>query len=185
LTSIHVIDGVRHAGRVTRVDPAVAADERTMLDQFLDYHRATLLDKTDGLSAEQLRQKLPTSELTLGGLLKHLALVEDDWIQVDFLGGPPLEPWASAPWDDDRDWEFHSAADDEPEVLRELYRNACARSRAAVAGRGLDELSAGRHRRTGEQWSLRWILTHLIEETARHNGHADLLREAIDGSVGE
>ena len=176
---------VRHAGVVPRTDPAVAADERTTLDQFLDYQRATLLDKTEGLTAAQLGQRLPSSELTLGGLLKHLALVEDDWIQVDFLGRPPVEPWASAPWDDDRDWEFHSAADDEPRALRELYQAACARSRAAVAGHDLDELSAGQHRRTGEQWSLRWILTHLIEETARHNGHADLLREAIDGTVGQ
>ena len=170
---------------MTRTDPNVAAGERTTLDQFLDYHRATLLDKTDGLTAEQLRQRLPTSALTLGGLLKHLALVEDDWIQVDFLGRPPVEPWASAPWDDDRDWEFHSAADDEPDVLRELYEAACQRSRVGVAGHDLDELSAGRSDRTGEQWSLRWILTHLIEETARHNGHADLLREAIDGRTGE
>jgi uncharacterized damage-inducible protein DinB len=172
-------------GAVPRVDPAVAADERTTLDQFLDYHRATLLDKTDGLTAAQLRQQLPTSQLSLGGLLKHLALVEDDWIQVDFLGRPAVEPWASAPWDDDQDWEFHSAADDEPAALRELYRAACARSRTAVAGRDLDELSAGRSRRSGERWSLRCILTHLVEETARHNGHADLLREAIDGQVGE
>ena len=169
---------------MTRVDPDVAADERTTLDQFLDHHRATLLDKTAGLTAEQLRRRLPTSELSLGGLLKHLAFVEDDWIQVDFLGRPQVEPWASAPWDDDRDWEFHSAADDEPEALRALYEAACARSRRGVAGHGLDELSAGRSRRTGEQWSLRWILTHLVEETARHNGHADLLREAIDGQVG-
>ena len=170
---------------MTRVDPASHADERTTLDQFLDYHRATLLDKTDGLTADQLRRPLPTSALTLGGLLKHLALVEDDWIQVDFLGLPPVEPWASAPFDDDRDWEFHSAADDAPEELRALYQAACRRSRDAVAGRDLNDLSAGRSRRTGEPWSLRWILTHLIEETARHNGHADLLREAIDGSVGE
>ena len=151
----------------------------------MDYHRATLLDKTDGLTAEQLRVKLPTSELTLGGLLKHLALVEDDWIQVDFLGRPAVEPWAGAPWDDDRDWEFHSAAQDEPEALRELYRTACARSRDGVAGHDLDELSAGRSPRTDQRWSLRWVLIHLIEETARHNGHADLLREAIDGRVGE
>ena len=170
---------------MTRIDPGVAAGERATLDQFLDYHRATLLDKTEGLTAEQLRHRLPTSELTLGGLLKHLALVEDDWIQVDFLGRPPVEPWAGAPWDDDRDWEFHSAADDEPGALRELYRAACTRSRLGVEGHALDELSAGRSRHTGEQWSLRWILTHLIEETARHNGHADLLREAVDGQTGE
>jgi uncharacterized damage-inducible protein DinB len=170
---------------MTRVEPAHAADERTSLDEFLDYHRATLLDRTEGLDAEALRQRLPTSELSLGGLLKHLALVEDDWIQVDFLGGPPVEPWASAPWDDDKDWEFHSADADDPAELRDLYRAACGRSRRALTGRGLDELSVGRDRQTGQPWSLRWILIHLIEETARHNGHADLLREAIDGRTGE
>ena len=169
---------------MTRVQPAQAADERTSLDQFLDYHRETLLDRTDGLDAAAMRQRLPTSELSLGGLLKHSALVEDDWIQVDFLGRPSVEPWASAPWDEDRDWEFHSADADDPEALRDLYRAACERSRQALVGRGLDDLSAGRHRSTGEPWTLRWILLHLIEETARHNGHADLLREAIDGRTG-
>jgi uncharacterized damage-inducible protein DinB len=169
---------------MTRVEPAHAADERTTLDQFLDYHRATLLDRTEGLDADGLRRRLPTSDLSLGGLLKHLALVEDDWIQVDFLGSPSVEPWASAPWDEDKDWEFHSADTDDPEELRGLYRAACERSRRALAGHGLDELSVGRHRHTGEPWSLRWILIHLIEETARHNGHADLLREAIDGRTG-
>ena len=160
-------------------------DERTTVDQFLDRQRAVLLAKTEGLDAAQLGFRLPTSELSLGGLLKHLAFVEDDWIQVDFLGREHGEPWAGAPWSADRDWEFHSAADDSPAQLRELYRAACERSRAATAGHALDELSAGRDRRTGLPWTLRWILTHLIEETARHNGHADLLREAIDGRTGD
>jgi uncharacterized damage-inducible protein DinB len=167
-----------------RTDPPLAADERSTLTAFLDYERATLLGKAEGLSAEQLRTPLPTSTLTLGGLLKHLALVEDDWIQVDFLGGPPVEPWASAPFDDDRDWEFHSAGHDDPDQLRALYVAACERTRRVVAEHDLDDLSVGANRQ-GQHWSLRWILTHLVEETARHNGHADLLREAIDGSVGE
>ena len=117
-----------------RTDPALAADERTNLDQFLDYHRETLLQKADGLDAAGLTTRLPTSSLTLAGLLKHLALVEDDWIQVRFLGLPELEPWASAPWDEDRDWEFHTAEHDDPDALRALYRAACERSRAGVAG---------------------------------------------------
>lgn len=154
------------------------------MDSFLDYQRATLLMKADGLDRQQLNQRLPTSELTLAGLLKHLALVEDDWIQVRFLGLPELEPWASAPWEQDRDWDFHTAADDDPDELRDLYRGACARSRSAIAGTDLSELSIGRDR-DGQQWSLRWVLAHLIEETARHNGHADLLREAIDGTTGQ
>ena len=169
---------------MTRLEPPTAVGERTTLDSFLDYQRATLLMKVDGLDRQQLNQPLPTSELTLAGLLKHLALVEDDWIQVRFLGLPELEPWASAPWEQDRDWEFHTAAADDPEDLRNLYRDACARSRSATAATDLSELSVARDRK-GQQWSLRWVLTHMLEETARHNGHADLLREAIDGTSGQ
>ncbi|TFB48186.1 DinB family protein [Cryobacterium tagatosivorans] len=167
-----------------RVDPRPAADERITLDEFLDYQRATLLGKTEGLDAAGLNQRLLPSTLTLGGLLKHLALVEDHWIQKEFLGLPEVEPWASAPWGEDRDWDFHSAAGDAPDALRELYQAACERSRQALAGADLAALSVGTGR-DGEHWNLRWILTHLIEETARHCGHADLLREAIDGTVGE
>ena len=167
-----------------RTDPEPAADERTSVDQYLDYQRATVLHKAEGLDDEQLRHRLSTSELTLAGLLKHLALVEDDWTQVRFLGRPEIEPWASAPWDDDRDWEFHTALTDGGDELRDLYRAACERSRQAVAGVDLATLSIGTDRE-GRQWSLRWVLMHLIEETSRHCGHADLLREAIDGQVGE
>ena len=102
------------AGVMDRQAPHPVADERTMLDQFLDYQRATLLLKTAGLNQEQLNRRLSTSALTLGGLLKHLALVEDDWIHVRFCGRSELEPWASAPWDQDRDWEFHTAERDDP-----------------------------------------------------------------------
>ncbi|TFC31330.1 DinB family protein [Cryobacterium sp. TMT1-3] len=167
-----------------RIDPQPAANERTTLLKFLDYHRATLLIKVDGLGAADMNQPIATSTLTLSGLLKHLALVEDDWIQVRFLGLAEEEPWASAPWDDDRDWEFNSAQFDDPNALRSLYQAACERTRSALVDTDLETLSVGTDR-DGQQWNLRWILTHLIEETARHNGHADLLREAIDGIVGE
>lgn len=167
-----------------RRDPDPAADERTNLLQFLDFQRATLLGKAEGLDADGLNRRLPPSTLTLAGLLKHLALVEDDWIQVRFLGLPELEPWASASWDEDRDWEFHTAVNDDPDELRDLYRAACDRSRRGVADVDLDAMSVGVDRQ-GRQWKLRWILTHLLEETSRHNGHADLLREAVDGAVGE
>jgi uncharacterized damage-inducible protein DinB len=175
---------MREGGLVERRDPEPAAGERSTFEQFLDYQRATLLHKTKGLNAGQMNRRLPTSALTLSGLLKHLALVEDDWIQVRFLGLPELEPWASAPWDEDRDWEFHTAEQDSPDELRAIYQAACDRSRSGVAGIGLDALSAGTNR-AGQQLSLRWVLMHLVEETARHNGHADLLREAVDGTVGE
>jgi hypothetical protein len=173
---------------VPRIDPDLAADELTLLSQFLDFHRATLVNKVAGLSAEQLTTcAVPSSAITLGGMVKHLALVEDDWFQVKLLGRPDVEPWASAPFDVDPDWDWHSAADDAPDDLLRLYDAACARSRAAVVevGGDLDMLSAAADRLTGGKFSLRWIMIHMIEETARHNGHVDLLREAIDGSVGE
>lgn len=168
-----------------RTDPMLAGDELTMLTQFLDYHRDTLVWKASGLTREQLGTRVAASELTLAGLLKHMAYVEDSWFTRVLLGEPIPEPWASAPFADDRDWELHSAPDDEPETLVDLYRQACARSRTAVAEVGDLDALAQRASRKGEQFSLRWILLHMLEETARHNGHADLLREAIDGATGE
>jgi uncharacterized damage-inducible protein DinB len=169
-----------------RRDPALAADEMTTLGQFLDYHRDTLLMKIEGLSQEQLGRQIPSSSLTLAGLVKHLALVEDSWFQEDMLGREMPEPWASAPFADDPDWDFHSAPDDTPDELVALYRAACERSREAVREVGdLDALSAVKSRKEGTPFSLRWIVLHMIEETARHNGHADLLRESIDGVTGE
>jgi uncharacterized damage-inducible protein DinB len=173
-----------------RIDPDPAGDELTLLTQYLDYHRATLVQKATGLDRRQMAATVGASELTLAGLVKHLALVEDTWFTRRLLGDDPLgEPWASAPWDDDPDWEFHSAVDDEPAELLGLYATACERSRAATAtvarSRGLDALSARAPRPDVPHVSLRWILLHMIEETARHNGHADLLREAIDGTTGE
>ncbi len=170
-----------------RTDPALAGTERELLTQFLDYQRATVLRKVTGLAAGGLTSRpVSTSALTLAGLVKHMALVEDSWFQEVFLGREMPEPWAGAPFDADRDWEFHSAAQDRPADLAALYEAACERSRRAVAGaETLDQLSAGLDRRTGRPFSLRWILLHMVEETARHNGHADLLREAVDGETGE
>ncbi len=169
-----------------RTDPDLRADERTSLTQFLDFHRATLISRIEGLTIEQLAVTRPPSALTLAGLIKHLALVEDSWF-VDRMAGRPLpEPWRSAPFDDDEDWDFHSATDDSPEELLALYRAACDRSRAVVAEYDdLDALSVVPSRGDEGLFSLRWILLHMIEETARHNGHADLLRESIDGLTGE
>lgn len=171
-----------------RTDPPLTADESTTLLAFLDFHRETLRWKTSGLDAEQLSRTLAPSDMTLGGLLKHLAGVEDNWFSEVMLGEPSMPPFDSAPWDEDRDWDWHSAADDSPEYLRGLLDEAIERSRRATSERlntgGLDGLSAGRSR-SGEQFSLRWVLVHMIEEYARHNGHADLIRQSIDGAVGE
>jgi uncharacterized damage-inducible protein DinB len=168
-----------------RVDPALQADERTTLAAFLDYQRATFLSKIAGLTHEQLNQALPPSDLTLASLTKHLALVEDSWFQERFVG-VEVEPWASAPFDDDRDWEMHSAKTDTVDELIALYRAAVARSQATLARvDSLDTLSAVNDGREGIPYSIRWILVHMIEETARHNGHADLIRQSIDGLIGE
>ena len=166
-----------------RVKPDETADERTSLLQVLDYQRATLILKAQGLTSEQLHQVHPPSTLTLGGLLKHLSLNEDSWIRERFLGLPMNEPWLSAPFDEDPDWEFHSAADDTAEELVSLYEMACERSRKAIEGVPLDQRAVVAN--SAGDWTLRWVLLHLIEETARHCGHADLIRESIDGVVGE
>ena len=170
-----------------RTDPPQSGSELAILRGFLDFHRRTLLIKTDGLDADQLNRTLGPSRMTLGGLLKHLAFVEDNWFTVVLQGRPAEKPWASVDWSADRDWEWSSAATDTPDQLRTLLVDAVARSDAAVdrLGGDLDHLSARPDRHTGEPFSLRWILVHLVEEYARHNGHADLLRESIDGMTGE
>jgi uncharacterized damage-inducible protein DinB len=168
-----------------RIDPAPVGSELDTLVEYLDYQRETMLAKTDDLTRTQLGQKHPPSELTLGGLLYHLALVEETWLEGRFSGLPDREPFAGVDWDADPDWEFRTAADLEPEQVRTRYRSACERSRQVVSqAADLDQLSV-KAMRDGRHFSLRWVLLHLIEETARHAGHADFLREAIDGTVGE
>ncbi|MDF1603336.1 DinB family protein [Nocardioides sp. YIM 152315] len=169
----------------TRVDPPTRGDERTLLLAFLDYHRRTLRMKAGGLDATQLATALPPSEMTLGGMVKHLGLVEDNWLREVFLGEEPSEPWRSIDWGADYDWDWHSARDDSPEQIWALYDEMVSGADAIIADAALDDLSAKSSRGTGEPFSLRWILLHLIEEYARHNGHADLIRESIDGETGE
>jgi uncharacterized damage-inducible protein DinB len=161
-----------------------AAGERETLESFLDFQRATMVQKAEGISDEQAASRtVEPSTLTMSGLIKHLALVEESWFQSVFAGGELPEPWASAPFDDDPDWEFNSASRDPISDLIEMYEVACEKSRQVVAeADSLDDLSA-KDTRHGKV-SLRWILLHMIEETARHAGHADLIRERIDGSTG-
>jgi uncharacterized damage-inducible protein DinB len=172
-----------------RTDPPLAADEATTLRGFLDYHRDTLRWKAEGLDHDRLNQALAPSTLTLAGLLKHLALVESHWLSHVLFDRELMPPFDTADWDADGDWEFTSAPDDEPDQLRGLFDEATKRSDAlideALEKDGLDTLSALPGRRTGGHFSLRWILVHLVEEYARHNGHADLIRESIDGATGE
>ena len=174
---------------IERADPPLRAGEADTLIGYLDFHRDTLRQKTEGLSAEQWRATLAPSTMTLGGMVKHLALVETWWFNEVLLGNPQIEPWASVDWDADADWEWHSAGDDSPEQLRAMFDAATAASdeiiAAALAEGGLDRLSVMESRRGEGAFSLRWIIVHMIEEYARHNGHADLLRESIDGVTGE
>ncbi|MDQ3105510.1 MAG: DinB family protein [Actinomycetota bacterium] len=168
-----------------RGDPPAQADEAATTWAYLDYQRATLFSKARGLTQAQLAQPLPPSSLTLGGLLKHMALVEESWFDERFAGNPPRDPWASIDWDADPDWEFRTAADDSPETLRAMLAGSIDIARRAVLRRAMDDLSAQPRQLTGELFSLRWVALHMIEEYARHLGHADLLREAIDGQTGE
>ncbi|MFN8195911.1 MAG: DinB family protein [Nocardioidaceae bacterium] len=171
-----------------RTDPPLAADEVTMLRSFLDFYRATLRRQAEGLTREQLAIALAPSTMTLGGMLKHLALVEESWL-VETFGGEQLgAPWADVDWEADPDWDWHSAADDDASSLLDLHARAAAevdrRVDDALGGEGLDSLSVKHsRRRPDERFSLRWILVHLIEEYARHAGHADLIRESIDGAT--
>jgi uncharacterized damage-inducible protein DinB len=170
-----------------RPEPPLAGDETATLLGYLDYQRATLAWKCSGLDSAGLNVTVAVSTMTLGGILKHMAYVEDAWFsRLDDLERPP--PWDTVDWKADPDWEWHSAADDSPDQLRELWENSVERSRTLVA-KALAEGGLGRL--TVWKWpdgrspSLRWILCHMIEEYARHNGHADLLRESVDGETGE
>jgi len=169
-------------------EPPFAGSEVEHLVGALNRLRATFRWKADDLDAAGLRTRIGASSLTLGGLLKHLAVMED-YIFTTKLSGQPLgAPWRATDWDGDDKWEFTSAADDTPEQLYALWDGAVVRSggklRAVLREGGIDQLVhvSGPD---GRRASLRRLLCDLIEEYGRHTGHADLLREAVDGLVGE
>ena len=155
---------------------------------FLEFQRATLAWKCAGLDAAGLRATVAPSSMTLGGMLKHLAYVEDSWCSWRLHGHDRQPPWDTVDWGADADWDWDSADADTPEQLRTLWQETVERSRTlvadALADGGLDRL-ARRPWPDGRSPGLRWILLHLVEEYARHNGHADLLRESVDGRTGE
>ncbi|MCD0485452.1 DinB family protein [Streptacidiphilus sp. ASG 303] len=165
-----------------RTDPSFVSDERTMLDSWLDYHRATLALKCEGLDADQLRRRsAEPSNLSLLGLVRHMAEVERHWFQ-GILGGEEFT--RGRYWSEERpDGDFDDVDTADPAEAFATWRAECEGARKAAAGLPLD--TVGRRQRRGEDVSLRWILVHMIEEYARHNGHADLLRERIDGATGE
>lgn len=171
-----------------RPEPPVSAGEIDTLLGFLDYQRSTLEWKTRGLDRAQLGVTIAQSTMTLGGLLKHMAFVERYWFAKRLLGQPMGDPWTGVDWKAEPDREWTSSLADEPDALRELWQCSCSDSReivakALVAG-SLDTLCVTPWP-NGESPSLRWVLVHMIEEYARHNGHADLLRESVDGETGE
>ena len=168
---------------IDRVQPSTTADERAMLEVWLGYHRATLEWKCEGLSAEQLRlRSVPPSTLSLLGLVRHMAEVERSWFRKTFMA-------ENAPGlfytEEDPDGDFNDLESAEPEEVFSIWHAECDYAREVARSAGLDDLSKSEKRRNGEAFSLRWIFTHMIEEYARHNGHADLLRESIDGSTGD
>jgi uncharacterized damage-inducible protein DinB len=177
-----------HLDEQGRPEPPLAAGETATLLGFLDYQRATLAWKCAGVDAAGLAATVGVSSMTLGGLLKHLAYVEDDWFSRTLYRQDRQPPWDTVDWKTDPDWDWHSAGEDSPEQLHALWQDTVARSRSlvadALADGGLERL-AQRTWPDGQAASLRWILVHMIEEYARHNGHADLLRESLDGLTGE
>jgi len=172
-----------------RPEPPVDGDEAATLLGFLDWQRATLAWKCSGLDAAGLRATTAASTMSLGGILKHMAVVEHGWFSRSLNGRDYGPPWDAVDWAADPDWEWRTAADDSPAELFGLWQREVDYSRADVAAAladpdGLGRLAA-RDWDDGRAPSLRWILCHMIEEYARHNGHADLLRESVDGATGE
>jgi hypothetical protein len=174
-----------------RAERPLRSDEPTTLRGFLDHHRDTVRMKCAGRTQAQLAQALPPSDMTLGGMMKHLAIVDQSWFEDDFAGRGLMPPFDTADWEADRDWEWHSARDDSPEELLALFDEAVRRSDAVLDealgpdGPGLDGLSVADQPDGLGKFSLRWIILHMLEEYARHNGHADLIRESIDGRTGQ
>lgn len=162
-----------------RTEPPFILDERDMLERWLEFHRTTLLLKCEGVADRGRKARpVPTSKLSLHGLVRHMAEVERNWFRR-VLGREPEAPpiWYDPAVDDselvpldDADWEADLAA----------WQAECSQSRVAAAAHDLDDTGL----RRGEPCSLRWIYVHMIEEYARHNGHADLIRELVDGEVG-
>jgi hypothetical protein len=173
----------------SRPEPPLAGNETATLLGFLERQRATFAWKCGGLDVAGLRAALAPTSMTLGGMIKHLAHIEDEYFSQWLHGRDLGPPWDTVNWDADRDWDWHSAAEDSPEQLLTLWRDAVARSRSrvaeALAEGGLEQPGIGITDDLGVHPTLRYILITMIEEYARHNGHVDLLRESVDGLTGQ
>jgi uncharacterized damage-inducible protein DinB len=170
------------APAITRTEPPEVAGEREAVQAWLDYHRATLLFKCAGLSGEQLTKRaVPPSSLSLLGLVRHMAEVERSWFRSRFRGDAELGSVYCS--DEYPDGDFDLTDPEHAKQDLATFRRECELADAAVADAGLDDTYT--FSRTGTPMDLRWIYLHMIEEYARHNGHADFLREQIDGVTGD
>lgn len=162
-----------------RVPPPQRGTESELLLAFLDDQRAALGRRTSGLADEDLRRELPPAGLSLAGVMKHLAVLEDYWFSYVFAGNQVARTFSHVDWQAEPDWDWRSATEDEPAALRALHDATVVHSRSVVAGEELDADSVRANRRTGEKYSLRWIALHMLEEYGRHLGYAELLRESL------
>lgn len=154
--------------------------ERLQLESWLDFYRATLLEKCDGLNAAQLKERpVAPSTLSLLGIVRHMTFVEQVWFETTFAG---LDTVGYYKTEGDRDADFNDLDGDAVETVFDLYERVARVSRDLAAGHDLDEQV--KKPRRGRNVDLRWIYVHMIEEYARHCGHADLIRELIDGRTG-
>jgi uncharacterized damage-inducible protein DinB len=162
-----------------RIEPSFTLGEREMLEGWLEYHRTTLLFKCEGLSDTARKSRpVPTSKLSLHGLVRHMAEVERNWFRRTLLRQADAGPIWYDPAEEDSELVPLDDADWTADL--DVWKAECQSGRAAAASCTLDHVGL----RRGEPCSLRWIYNHMIEEYARHNGHADLIRELVDGSVG-
>jgi hypothetical protein len=169
------------APEVERIDPPLVSDERTSLEAWLDYHRATLLHKCAGLTAAQLvTRAVAPSSLTLLGLVRHLAEVERAWFRRRLGDRAEIPQIYCTEAHPDGDFDLVDAEQAEADIV--AYVAECELARAVAVGHALQDTFIGR---SGDRIDLRWVYVHMIEEYARHNGHADLIREQIDGATGE
>jgi hypothetical protein len=164
---------------IERAQTPLNADERTSLEAFLDYHRATLLWKCEGLTDAQLRKRsMPPSNLSLLGLVRHLTEIERGWFRQDFGDDTLPEVYCTK---DRPEADFDDVDNANVAANIAAYKTEVLAAKATVAGLPLDHTVTPRTK----TYSLRWIYLHMLEEYARHNGHADLLRQGIDGRTGE
>jgi hypothetical protein len=161
-------------------NPPMAVGERELLEEFLDYYRTIILRKIGGLSLEDATRRLVPSDSTLLGIVKHLGYVERNWFQMRLDGQDLPVPWT----DDDPDADFRIEPDETVDSVAAWYQEQCDRSRElAAATPSLDDMAKTASRMGAP--NLRWIMVHMIDETARHAGHMDILREQIDGATGD